>query len=85
VPHLTVVGLPDTVVQESRERVMAAVKNGGLKLPIGKVTLNLAPAALCKQGPAYDLPIALGVPIASEQVFAESIGRAVIVGELSLD
>jgi magnesium chelatase family protein len=84
-PSFTIVGLPDTAVQESRERVQAAVKNAGLKFPIGKVTVNLAPAALRKQGPAYDLPIALGVLIASEQVFAESIGNAVIVGELSLD
>ncbi|MGA9532348.1 MAG: YifB family Mg chelatase-like AAA ATPase [Anaerolineales bacterium] len=84
-PSFTIVGLPDTAVQESRERVQAAVKNAGLTFPIGRVTVNLAPAALRKQGPAYDLPIALGVLIASEQVMPGSVGNAVIVGELSLD
>ena len=64
-PSFTIVGLPDTAVQESRERVQAAVKNEGLIFPRQRVTVNLAPADLRKEGPAYDLPIALGVLIAT--------------------
>ena len=84
-PSFTIVGLPDTAVQESRERVQAAVRNAGLVFPRQRVTVNLAPAALRKEGPAYDLPIALGALIASEQVQAESLQGALVVGELSLD
>jgi len=84
-PSFTIVGLPDTAVQESRERVQAAVKNAGLVFPRQRVTVNLAPAALRKEGPAYDLPIALGVLVASEQVLAEWLEGALVVGELSLD
>ena len=57
----TVVGLPDTAVQESRERVRSAIKNSGLNFPLKRVTVNLAPADLRKEGPAYDLPIAVGL------------------------
>jgi len=64
---MVIVGLPDTAVQESRERVQSAVKNAGLFFPRKRVTVNLAPASVRKEGPAYDLPIALGVLIASEQ------------------
>ena len=84
-PSFTIVGLPDTAVQESRERVQAAVKNAGLVFPRQRVTVNLAPAALRKEGPAYDLPIALGVLVASEQILAEWLEGALVVGELSLD
>ena len=84
-PSFTIVGLPDTAVQESRERVQAAVKNAGLVFPRQRVTVNLAPAALRKEGPAYDLPIALGVLVASEQILAERLEGALVVGELSLD
>jgi magnesium chelatase family protein len=84
-PSFTIVGLPDTAVQESRERVQSAVKNAGLHFPRHKVTVNLAPAALRKEGPAYDLPIAVGVLIASEQIVPDALEEALIVGELSLD
>src|SRR5581483_234289 len=63
-----IVGLPDASVQESRERVRAAIKNSGLTFPLKRVTVNLAPADLRKEGPAYDLPIAVALLIASEQV-----------------
>ncbi len=79
-----VVGLPDTAVQESRERVRAAIKNSGLNFPLKRVTVNLAPADLRKEGPAYDLPIAVGVLVASEQITAD-FSNALIIGELSLD
>ena len=70
-PSFTIVGLPDTAVQESRERVQAAIKNAGFTFPRHRVTVNLAPADLRKEGPAYDLPIALGVLAASEQIRTE--------------
>ncbi len=84
-PSFTIVGLPDAAVQESRERVQAAVKNAGLTFPRQRVTVNLAPADLRKQGPAYDLPIALGTLAASEQVAPERLDGALAIGELSLD
>ena len=84
-PSFTIVGLPDAAVQESRERVQAAVKNSGLDFPRQRVTVNLAPADLRKEGPAYDLPIALGTLAASEQIQAEWLQGALAVGELSLD
>ncbi len=84
-PSFTIVGLPDTAVQESRERVQAAIKNAGLVFPRQRVTVNLAPAALRKEGPAYDLPIALGVLAASEQLVPASLEGVLVVGELSLD
>jgi len=84
-PAFTVVGLPDAAVQEARERVRAAVRNSGAFFPSNKkVTVNLAPADLRKEGPAYDLPMALGVCIASGQV-AQDLDGALVVGELSLD
>jgi magnesium chelatase family protein len=67
-PSFTIVGLPDTAVQESRERVQAAVKNAGLMFPRQRLTVNLAPAALRKEGPAYDLPIVLGALAATGQL-----------------
>lgn len=79
-----VVGLPDTAVQESRERVRAAIKNSGLNFPLKRVTVNLAPADLRKEGPAYDLPIAVGLLAASEQITAD-LSNALVIGELSLD
>jgi len=84
-PSFTIVGLPDTAVQESRERVQAAIKNAGLVFPRQRVTVNLAPADLRKEGPAYDLPIALGVLAASSQIALGWLQGAMAVGELSLD
>ncbi len=82
---LTIVGLPDASVQESRERVRAAIRNSNLAFPWNKrITVNLAPADLRKEGPAYDLPIAIAILIASEQLRAD-LARALIIGELSLD
>ena len=80
----TIVGLPDTAVQESRERVRAAIKNSGFAYPLKRITVNLAPADLRKEGPAYDLPIAVGLLMAAEQLQAD-LSRALIIGELSLD
>lgn len=83
-PSFTVVGLPDKAVEESKERVRAAIRNSGGEFPPKRITVNLAPADLPKAGPAYDLPIALGILIASGQVPAVS-EKALFIGELSLD
>ncbi len=84
-PKILIVGLPDAAVQESRERVQSAIKNSALYFPRKKLTINLAPASVRKEGPAYDLPIALGILIATGQVPAEAVSDALIIGELSLD
>ena len=84
-PSLTIVGLPDAAVQESRERVRAAIKNSGMIYPGKRLTVNLAPADLRKEGPAYDLPIAVGILLASEQAWPDRVENALFVGELSLD
>jgi len=83
-PSFTIVGLPDKAVEESRERVRSAIKNSGADFPAKRITVNLAPADLPKEGPSYDLPIALGILLASEQLTAE-ISDALFLGELSLD
>jgi magnesium chelatase family protein len=83
-PKFNVVGLGDTAVQEAKERVRSAIKNSGLQFPMTHITVNLAPADLRKEGPAYDLPIAIGVLIASGQV-PEARRDSVFIGELSLD
>ena len=84
-PYMVIVGLPDAAVQESRERVQTAIKNAGLFFPRHRLTVNLAPASVRKEGPAYDLPIALGVLIATEQLPVACVQGALVVGELSLD
>ena len=84
-PAYEVVGLADTAVKESRERVRAAIKNSLFDYPIKKITVNLAPADSKKEGSLYDLPIAVGVLAATEQIPAHSYKPFVIVGELSLD
>ena len=84
-PKMVIVGLPDAAVQESRERVQSAVKNAGFYYPRRKVTVNLAPASVRKEGPAYDLPIAVGVLIATEQLEPDAVADTLIIGELSLD
>ncbi len=84
-PGTTIVGLPDAAVQESRERIRAAIKNSSLAYPWGKrITVNLAPADLRKEGPAYDLPMAVGLLLASEQIHGD-LSKTLIIGELSLD
>jgi len=84
-PKVIIVGLPDAAVQESRERVQSAIKNAGLYFPRKKITVNLAPASVRKVGPVYDLPIALGVLISSQQIPADALDGAMVIGELSLD
>ena len=83
-PSFTIVGLPDKAVQEARERVRAAIRNSNYKFPGRRITVNLAPADLKKEGPAYDLPIAVGILISSGQLIADLSG-SVFLGELSLD
>ena len=83
-PTVTVVGLGDKAVQESRERVRAAVRNCGCDFPMRRVTVNLAPADLKKEGPAYDLSIAVGVLLSTGQVSAD-LSDTVLLGELALD
>ena len=83
-PSFTIVGLPDKAVEESKERVRSAIKNSGADFPINRITVNLAPADIPKMGPAYDLPIALGILIASGQIAPETSDK-VFFGELSLD
>ena len=84
-PGVTIVGLPDAAVQESRERVQTAVKNAGLHFPRHRIVVNLAPAAVRKEGPAYDLPIALGVIILAGHLPHDVVENTIVVGELSLD
>lgn len=85
-PHFDIVGLADTAVKESRERVRAALTNNGYKLPAERITVNLAPAAIQKHGPGLDLPIALGILAASGQIPATSrLLDTLITGELSLE
>ncbi len=85
-PQIHIVGLPDTAVQESKQRVRSAIKNSKFSWPRGQVNINLAPADLKKEGPAYDLPIALSILLADEKIkFVQQDNTAVFVGELSLD
>ncbi|MFL6273950.1 MAG: YifB family Mg chelatase-like AAA ATPase [Blastocatellia bacterium] len=84
-PSFTMVGLPDAAVRESRERIRAAINNCGLFFPIHRVTVNLAPADIKKEGSGFDLPIAVGILGANGDLKCESLSDTVIVGELSLD
>src|SRR5208337_4321391 len=81
---IVIVGLPDTAVKESRDRVTTALTNSGFKFPMGRTTINLAPADVKKEGPSFDLPIALGMLAASEQVETDQLDNFVMVGELAL-
>lgn len=83
-PSFTIVGLPDKAVEEAKERVRSALKNSGADFPAKRITVNLAPADLPKEGPSYDLPIALGILLASGQLETD-VSDALILGELSLD
>jgi magnesium chelatase family protein len=84
-PGMMIVGLPDAAVQESRERVRSAIRNAGLPFPATRIVVNLAPADVRKEGPAFDLPIALALLLAQGVVQRESLERTLIVGELALD
>ena len=84
-PGFDIVGLPDTAVREARDRVRTAIKNSGYDFPVKKITVNLAPADIKKEGPIYDLPIATAILAATEQVNRESCSEYIFLGELSLD
>ena len=79
------VGLPDSAVKESQQRIEAALSNNGLKYPKRKITINMAPADIRKEGSSYDLPIAIAILAASEQISADLLDKYIIMGELSLD
>lgn len=84
-PGIVVLGLPDSAIQESRERVKATLKNAGFAFPMRKIVINLTPADLRKEGPCFDLPISIGILAASEQVSADLLGDYLFLGEVSLD
>ena len=83
-PKLILVGLPDAAVKESDDRVFSALSNSGFRPPRTRTTINLAPGNLRKEGPFYDLPIALGILAATKQLAAENLSEWLIAGELSL-
>ncbi len=83
-PAFSIVGLPDKAVEESKERVRAAIKNSSANFPNRRITVNLAPADLPKEGPSFDLPIALGILLASGQLISD-ISSSIFIGEISLD
>lgn len=85
IPGFLIVGLPDNAVKESRERVTAAIKNSGYEFPVKKITINLAPADIKKEGSSFDLPIAIGILAASDIVKPDLLEDTIILGELSLD
>lgn len=85
VPKYFLVGLPDRAVSESKDRIDAALKNAGTHFPRGRITVNLAPADLPKEGSAFDLPIAVSLLAVSEQIETDKLERSLILGELSLD
>ena len=84
-PKVTIVGLPDAAIREAGERVRSAIVNSGYHFPGTRLTISLAPADLRKEGPAYDLPIALAVLAATRQIPPDSLDRSLVVGELGLD
>ena len=84
-PGFDIVGLPDSAVKESRERVRTAINNSGFNFPIKRITVNLAPANTRKEGPAFDLPMAVAILICIDEIKNESVEDTVIMGELSLD
>lgn len=85
IPALEIIGLPDASVKESRDRVSAAIVNSGFSMPIARLTVNLAPADTKKEGPAFDLPIAVSVLMASHQLDGMDLTQTLLMGELSLD
>lgn len=85
VPSFEVVGLPDAAVKEAKERVRSAIRNSGFEFPPARITVNLSPADVKKEGPVYDLPIALGLLSAFGQIDSDLLQKAVFIGELSLD
>src|SRR2546425_5252749 len=81
-PAFTTVGLPDSTVRESRDRVRAAIKNAGFDFPMDRITVNLAPADMRKEGASFDLPIALGILSATGLIRDPSLASFAVVGEL---
>ncbi len=84
-PSIVIVGLPDSAVRESKERVTAAIKNSEFEFPLKKITINLAPADIKKEGSSFDLPIAIGILSANGVIKKEAIEKTIFLGELSLD
>src|SRR6058998_3810332 len=82
---IVIVGLPDAAVKESRDRVRTAIQNSGFRWPRGRTTINLAPADIKKEGPSFDLPIALGMVAVSQAIDTSSFNDFSFVGELALD
>ena len=85
IPSFSIVGMPDTAIQESRERVRAAIKSAGFHVPSDKIVVNLAPSSLRKTGSGFDLPIALALLAATGQIPVAHLENALVVGELSLE
>ena len=81
---IVIVGLPDAAVREAQDRVTTALTNSGFKFPMGRTTINLAPADVKKEGPSFDLPIAIGMLAASEQIETDQLDNFVAIGELAL-
>ena len=84
-PSWDIVGLPDTSVKESKERVRTAIKNSGLEFPSRKIIVNLSPASTKKEGSLFDLPIAIGILLATDVIGDIDLSTTVFIGELSLD
>src|SRR3989344_6580545 len=84
-PSLTIVGLANKAIDEAKERVRCAIKNSGLKMPPKRITLNLAPADLPKDGTAYDLSMAVAILAASGQIEGDGLGQLLFAGELALN
>ncbi len=84
-PSTVVIGLPDAAVKECRDRVKAALKNCGYRFPLKNITINLAPADRKKEGPSFELPVAIGFLIATNQIITDKVYEYGIVGELALD
>ena len=84
-PGIVVVGLPDTAVQESKERVKAALRNSGFAFPARRIVINLRPADLRKEGPSFDLPISIGILVATQQIQSDDLQDYLFLGEVSLD
>lgn len=84
-PHISLVGLADTAIQESKERIKSAIKNSGFDWPQDRITISLAPSSIKKEGTSFDLAIALGILAATEQINPQNLEKYCILGELALD
>ena len=84
-PSWDIVGLPDTSVKESKERVRTAIKNSGIEFPSRKIIVNLSPASQKKEGSIFDLPIAIGILLATDVIGDINLSNTIFIGELSLD